>query len=60
MKRWEIFQVADHILTRINAECKLKGGGGHNLIRIKHEKFVAILMIFFKKKCRYFIEELEN
>ena len=37
-------QVADHILMCINVECKLKGGGGQgqNLIRVKHEKFVAI------------------
>ena len=46
----------------INVECKLKGGRvGTKLDPRKHEKFVEIEMIFFKrKKCRYFIEELEN
>ena len=61
IKRWEVLQVADHILMCINVKCKMKGeGGGKDKIHVKHEKFVAIKMIFFKKKCRYFIEELEN
>ena len=62
IKRSEVFQVADLILMCINVECNLKGvgRGGTKLIRVKHEKFVAKLDDFLKKKCRYFIEKLDH
>ena len=63
IKRWEVFQVIDHILMFINVGCKLKGGGwvGTKLDpRILRWNISCNLDDFCKKKCRYFIEELEN